>query len=160
MNKFGLGTLTLGGVNTYTGDTTISVGSLALASSGSLLLDINGSGVSTSILGAGAIDLGGRLVFDVTDVSAPGAWNVLAVNTLTETYGGDFGVTFAVGPNSFAATRTSPGVWTCDIASMGRAVFTESTGVLSFVPEPGTLSLFVAGLLSLLAYCWRQKRAA
>ncbi|HBO45695.1 MAG TPA: hypothetical protein DD670_17565 [Planctomycetaceae bacterium] len=160
LNKFGAGTLTLDGTNTYTGDTTVSAGSLALASTGALLLDINSGGDSTSILGAGAIALDGTLVFDVKDVATLGDWNVLAVNTLAETYGGGFTVKFAVDSGTFAATETSLGVWTYNLASLGVATFTESTGVLSVVPEPGPLFLLSVGLLTLLAHDWRQKRAA
>jgi len=158
LNKLGLGTLTLGGVNTYTDNTTVSDGLLALASSGSLLLDISSSGDSTSILGEGAIDLDGTLVFDITDVLGPGNWDVLDVGTLMETFGDTFDVEFAMGLNSFAATESSPGVWTCDIAPLGIVLFTESTGMLTIVPEPGTLSLFAMGLLGLLAHGWRQTR--
>ncbi|NLE36702.1 MAG: PEP-CTERM sorting domain-containing protein [Pirellulaceae bacterium] len=128
-----------------------------LTETGALVLDINDTGPSSFILGDGTVNLDGTLLFDMSDVSAFGSWNVLAVGTLTETFGPGFTVRFAVEADTYAATETSSGVWTCEIASLGMAVFGEVTGVLSVVPEPGMLPLLAVGLLS-LAVCRRRER--
>lgn len=151
--KSGVGTLTLAGTNTYLGTTTVDAGTLALASTGSLTLDINSSGSSSQINGSGALALNGSLVFDVADATL-GQWN--EVNTIATSYGNLFNVVFGTAK----AAETSSGVWTyLDTTKSEIFSFNESTGLLRIaaVPEPSVLTLLFATALTALFYRWRTR---
>ncbi len=159
LEKMGSGALTLAGANTFTGDIVVDSGVLAIASTGSLLLDINTQDASSAITGYGAIAFDGSLLFDLTDLSASDSWNVLAVETLTESFGSNFGAMFLVGGNSYAAMEYEPGVWMREIDAFGTAAFSEATGILTvtMVPEPGVLTLLLTGLVGLAVYGLRKR---
>ena len=155
------GLVSLSGIDTYTGNTIVNAGTLEQASTGSMSFDINTIGASTKILGTGKLVLNGKLVFDVSD-AATGSWNVVSASTLNESYGDSFGVMFAIGSTTVSATETAPnsGVWTYSNEALGRATFTESTGVLSIttIPEPGAITMVITGLIGLIAYAWRRRK--
>lgn len=142
LTKQSTGTLTLSNANTYTGNTTVEAGTLALASTGSLLMDINPAS-NTRILGAGAVTLDGRLRFDVSDIPEAGTWQIVNVDTLAETFGSNFSVALA-GPSDTLFSQNAD-VWTL-VDGERTWTFTESTGVLTaVVPEPASLSLLGIG---------------
>jgi autotransporter-associated beta strand protein len=120
--KSGAGTLTLGGTNTYLGNTTVSAGTLSLSSSGSLLFIIGGSATNNRLLGSGTTSVDGRFAFDLTAASTDtnATWSIVA-GTLTNTYGTNFIVTGFNG---------SGGLWT-NTTNGVNYVFSQSTGVLS-----------------------------
>jgi autotransporter-associated beta strand protein len=133
--------LTLGGVNIFTGD--IEVGTtLTLSSTGSLLFDIDGDGVNNQISlstyqGLKALNLDGAFAFDLTGASTTvgHSWQIVAV-ALTETYGGTFSVTGFTAEPAGVWRKTAKGVY---------YVYTESTGILSVeeIPPPaGTVIMF------------------
>jgi autotransporter-associated beta strand protein len=154
------GALTLGAENTYSGNSHVGAGaSLTLANGGSMLLDVN-DGVSSQILGNGSVNLNGNLYFNVADVTKAQQWQIVA-DTLNAKYGESFGV-WMYGGSKFNVDSTG-NVWTYDATVSGTAVrvtFTESLGTLSVaaVPEPGTLGILVAGMVSLIAYAWRKRK--
>jgi hypothetical protein len=85
---------------------------------------------------------GSNLVFDFSQSAAGGSSWDLVDDTIAS--GGFAGVSFAGSVYQGALTQTSPGVWQ---ATVGGAAwtYTEATGVLSNVPEPGCAALLLAG---------------
>ena len=159
ITKLGSGTLTLSGANTYTGDTTVSAGSLVLASGGSTLMNINNSSAPYSqFLGNGSIDLEGMLDLNLTAVtSSTDRWQLVANTLASTTYGSSFTIETSTGGIFFG----SGGVLGY-IDGSHQWTFTEASGVLALVtvvPEPSTLALLTAGAIGLLAYGWRRRRA-
>ena len=123
-----------------------------------MAFDVNTSGSSTRVLGSGTLVLNGVLKFDVADVTGTtGSWNIIA-SSLGTTYGMS-SLAMADG----AVFGKSGNKWTC-IDGSQTWTFTEgvsgAAGVLSFtaVPEPGTLTLTVAGVIGLIAYARRKRK--
>jgi autotransporter-associated beta strand protein len=153
LTKAGTAEMILSGANTYTGNTTVSAGTLTLANTGSLLLDVNPLS-NTQLLGTGTLNLNGTLRLDVTDITDAGAWTLVNTGTLAETYGATFGIALAgVSDTPFTSVGD---VWS--LSQGGRNwQFTESTGVLTMaVPEPSSLSLVGLGAMLFLR---RRRRA-
>jgi autotransporter-associated beta strand protein len=121
--KQGAGTLVLGGVNTYTGNTVVSGGSLQLASTGALRFLIGGSGVNNALSGPGTSVLAGQFVFDLSGAATAtnATWTIVA-NTLANSYGTNFSVSGFNGVNGGNWTNTTNGV---------SYVFSQPTGILS-----------------------------
>ncbi|MFM8763522.1 MAG: beta strand repeat-containing protein, partial [Spartobacteria bacterium] len=128
------GSLTLSGTNTYTGSTTVSTGTLTLATNGSMLFVIGGSGTNNGISGTGTTVMNGKFAFDLTSASTNtnATWTVVA-NTLTNSYGTNFIVTGFSGAGG-NWTNTTNGV---------NYVFAQSTGVLS-VQSTGSVTPYNA----------------
>lgn len=135
------GTLILDGANTYTGSTLVNAGAVQLADNASLTFFIGATGVNNSLQGTGILNLDGDFVFNLTSAASVGAWTIVDVASLTETYGSTFSVQ--------GFTETSSGVW-----QSGNYTFTESTGVLSAVPEPTAAVLAALGAFGL---CLRRR---
>jgi fibronectin-binding autotransporter adhesin len=149
--KVGDGAARLGGVNTYTGGTTVSAGSLFLLAGGEQRFVIEDGNISNQILGTGILDLNGTLRLDIGGLTATsGTWNLIDTANLAENYGASFSVAFVGGPvffNAGSGNYTS-GDWT----------FNTTTGNLTLVPEPGTAGLLGLGgaLIGLLGRRRRQ----
>jgi autotransporter-associated beta strand protein len=121
--KQGAGTLVLGGINSYTGNTVVSGGSLQLASNGVLRFLIGGSGVNNALSGPGTSVLAGQFVFDLSGAATAtnATWTIVA-NTLANSYGPNFSVSGFDGVIGGNWTNTTNGV---------SYVFSQSNGVLS-----------------------------
>ncbi|MCW1921886.1 autotransporter-associated beta strand repeat-containing protein [Luteolibacter arcticus] len=105
ISKTGTGTQVLDGTNTYGGTTTVNGGTLELGFNGSLRFSPGANGIVNGISGTGAVVLNGVLEINLAnaDLTDGNSWLLVDVDSLTESYGGDFLVA------NFS--EISPGVW-------------------------------------------------
>ena len=133
----GSGALTLSGVNTFAGNTTVSSGcSMTLANGGGLKFVITDSTTTNNkVTGAGSATLNGNFTVDTSAVTVTsGSWTL--VNTTTKTFGGTFGLTGFTGPVGNLYTKITGGqTWTFD----------KSTGVLSLSSNAVITSFGIPG---------------
>jgi len=143
ITKIGTGELSLEGLNTYTGNTAISAGTLTLADNARLTFDIGANGVNNGITGAGAVNLNGDFVFNLTNAAATGSWNIVDVGSLTEVFGATFSVV--------GFTDAGNDLWTT-ISGGSLYTFSEATGLLTAtVPEPSACAFLALGVTTILA---------
>ena len=126
--KQGTSTQTLSGVNAYTGNTTVSAGTLALADNAQLTFVTGATtGSNNNLAGAGTVIIDGDFNIDtsLTDASAltSGSWTLVNAATLSET----FGVTFTLVGAGWSETSN---VWTKTVG-IRKYTFTEATGILA-----------------------------
>lgn len=129
LTKLGAGTLTLTGVNTYAGNTTVSEGSLILADNASLQFSVGANGVNSKLTGSGTVTIDGDFAFDLTNASTAvgNSWTIVDHATLTETYGPTFSVT------GFALQGSK---WIKPAAGTTVYQFDPATGILITVLDP------------------------
>jgi hypothetical protein len=145
------------GVNTYTGNTTIfgsgsanQQGRLSLGSTSETRFFLQNSDISNQIVGGssslsnqGQVSIDGLLRLDTSSLTATaGTWNLVAVNTLNESFGGTFGLAFVGGPTF---TNAGGGTYTATNAK-GDWTFSTATGNIVLVPEPATVVLAGVGI--------------
>jgi autotransporter-associated beta strand protein len=126
------GSLTLTGINTYTGNTTVPTGnSLILADNAGLTFVVDGLS-NNRITGDGSVTLDGDFTLDLTyaDITDGNSWNLVNVGTLAETFGANFTI------NGFTEDGTS-GIHT-KVEGLNTWTFDESTGTLSLDVAPAT----------------------
>jgi autotransporter-associated beta strand protein len=147
--KTGTGILQLDGINTYRGDTSLSVGDLLLSDDAGLTFVIGEAEVNNKLTGAGDADLAGDFYFDLAfaGTTVGDSWTI---EDLAGTVSYD--TTFSV--NSFA--DAGGGLWTTS-ANGADYEFSESTGVLTVIPEPATIGML--GLGALITMVIRRKLA-
>lgn len=148
------GMLTLRGVNTFSGDLVVNVGSLTLAEEGALTFYLGADGASNQVRGAGSnsVTFAGGFIFDFTNVSLTedGMWQIVDVDSLNESFTSTFFI------QGFTEIDN---VWTNGLGFS----FSEATGVLTYtaglIPEPSAFAAF-AGLGALGASALRRRRRA
>lgn len=138
LNETGLGILTLGGVNTYTGNTTIN-GSAIISDTGHLSFEIGANGINNQINGIGSITLDGA--FDINTSGAGTAagdeWDLVnTANGLSASYGTGFTV------DGYTQDPQNSALWVDGIYT-----YDAADGILSVqsVPEPSTASAMIFG---------------
>ncbi|MFZ4778402.1 MAG: PEP-CTERM sorting domain-containing protein [Terrimicrobiaceae bacterium] len=151
--QFGNGTASI--TNTYLGNTTLTqTSSLVLSDNAKLTFTIGATGVNNTITATGGnnntLTLDGDFVFDLTGAGSTvgNSWAIVDVSLLNETFSSSFTVA------SFVADGGGD-LWTKDINGTNYYQFSEATGVLSVVPEPGACALLGFGLTVLL---FRRRR--
>jgi fibronectin-binding autotransporter adhesin len=105
VTKSGPGKWVLSGSNTYTGNTTVSDGTLDLGDNASLKFVIGataGTNNEIDINGTGSVSLAGDFLFDLTavptSIALDSAWTIVDMETLaTAIFGGTFSVTSTLG---------------------------------------------------------------
>jgi len=146
------GTLILSGINTYTGGTTVSAGTLSLVDNAQLKFVLGDNGVSNSIIvgSDGSLSLGGDFNVDTSNAVANlgNAWSLVS-NSGTANYLS----TFTLLGFTEAADQIH---WTKPIDAERQFEFSDSTGTLSVVavPEPAA----AAGLLLLAGLAMNARR--
>ena len=138
LTKSGAGKQTLGGVNTYTGPTTINNGILELASTGQIATV---SAINTAATSATFQVNGGT--HTVGTISGVGTTNLLAGSSLTATSVIQGTVTLGIGARlTIAPIPGGP---------------TAGAGTLTAVPEPSTWAMLMLAAMGLGMY-WRRSR--
>jgi fibronectin-binding autotransporter adhesin len=144
------GVLTLGGINTYSGNTTIASGTFTLADGGALTFYIGADGVNNSVNGTGTANFSGSFIFDLSaaDLTDGNSWTIVSVGTLLESFTGTFNV------QGFTDTD-GDNIWT-----NGGWSFDEAFGVLSYsaVPEPSTYAFFTGAVMLIFTGVRRKLR--
>ncbi|BCX46156.1 auto transporter domain-containing protein [Haloferula helveola] len=126
MTLTGAGVTTMGGVNTYTGNTTVDTGSnLVLGAAGQLVFAPMADTVTNKVTGAGNAQFDGTFYLDLSnaDLTDGNTW------TLEDVGSPLYSLTFSVN-SSLGAFSESANVWTLTDGP-NTWTFTEATGVLS-----------------------------
>lgn len=151
LNASGAGIVTLGGVNTYTGNTTVEAGgTLVLANTGHLSFEIGANGINNQVNGTGGLTLNGTLDINLAGAdSADGdLWDLIADSNVT--YGSGFNLT---------GFTDNDGIWT-DTANGTTYEYNQNTGdltTISATPEPSMISTAVLSGLG-MAFIFRRRR--
>ena len=133
--KTGSGTLTLSGVNTYSGDTTVSSGTLVLATDAGIKFVITNTS-NNRLCGSGTATLKGIFTIDTSAVTqTSGTWSLVDATALNESYDSSFSVAgFGPSPDATTWTKTEDAV----PAGTKTWVFTKASGELTLTRTDGT----------------------
>lgn len=129
--------------HTLHGNVDVQQGQFTIEGGGSFTFYIGADTVSNKITGTGDFfaDNGASFNFDLTSAAAVGSWTIVDISN--KTYNTGFSV------NGW--TDAGDNVWT-----FGNYSFSETTGMLTAVPEPGTYAMAALGLGTLFLFRRRK----
>ena len=129
VTKTGAGLVVLGGVNTYTGSTSVSAGALELADNARLRFVIPAAGASNKLTGAGTATLKGDFAIDISAAAALTAGTWVLEDAVAGSYESTFSVVTTAG---IPWTDAGGNKWTTPGAVSGTVwTFDEATGILT-----------------------------
>ncbi|MCC5849760.1 MAG: autotransporter-associated beta strand repeat-containing protein [Verrucomicrobia bacterium] len=142
------GVLQIEGIHSGTGGINVENGELRLTASNEWRFVLQDEGISNQITGNGLAALDGTFRLDIDSLTTElGSWQLVDVGSLSETFGGTFGLKFMDGTEfDQSGNLYTSGDWTFD----------TTTGTLTAIPEPSTLVLL--GLVGIAALTGLRRR--
>lgn len=138
ITKTGAGSLTLSGVNTYVGNTTVSAGAFILADNGGLKFAPAANGVSNKVTGAASATFDGDFTIDTTSAAVASGNSWTLVDTTIKSFTSNF--TVAGFDDADLDNR-----WT-KVEGSNTWIFDEATGALTLTITTGSgYSTWAAG---------------
>ena len=169
--KDGAGELALGGVNTYSGDTTVKDGLLTINNADALpsttVLKINGGTNATVVLASdlpSAIELSGLEFGSLVAASSSYGSSSSSYASSSSSYGSSSsaavnGSSSPVQQMAASTTPTAASSLNTGLSPAAEVASRVSTGGTAAVPEPGTIALLLAGAaMGLVALLRRRNR--
>lgn len=136
LTKVGGGTVTLSGINTYSGNIAVNGGNLTIADNAGLRFVVTNSS-SNGVSGTGTLVVNGDFTIDTAAVTnTTGTWTLVNASTLSESFGSTFTITgsgWTEASNVWTKTEGTK-LWT----------FTEATGVLT-LSVANSFNTWIAG---------------
>jgi hypothetical protein len=117
-----------------------------------LTVDVTSTSASGKFAGAGSLSLSGVLKFNFTTATGAGSWDIASMAPTGS-------LTSVSLLNNYTAsfTESTPGTWTANGVSGLDWTYTESTGVLTAVPEPATWALLAGSLTTIMVFRRRRQ---
>ncbi|MCB1130576.1 MAG: autotransporter-associated beta strand repeat-containing protein, partial [Verrucomicrobiae bacterium] len=137
LEKVGTGSLTLSGTNLYTGETTVTDGTLAVSSTGSLRFRPTTNGTTNAVTGSSTATLSflGTVTLDLTaaDATVGNSWSLFNLGSFSGP-APTFTPAAVTSTTLGSFTEVTAGVWELPVTG-AKWVFTTSTGTLTYTTD-------------------------